>query len=100
MLKMKKFFRHEFYVGDVTTGLVSHGQLYQAGWEITREGSNELLLVDQSKYLCTTRTNCLQSEHVSDKLKNKNMMVLAFILFMLVLLPRCFDRVKLCDFKV
>ena len=38
--------RHEFIVGDVTTGLVSLGQLYQAGWKIDGEGSNELFLID------------------------------------------------------
>ena len=37
---------HEFIVGDVTTGLVSLGQLYQAGWKIDGEGSNELFLID------------------------------------------------------
>ena len=38
--------RHEFIVGDVTTGLVSLGQLYQAGWRIDGEGNIELFLVD------------------------------------------------------
>ena len=38
--------RHEFIVGDVTTGLVSLGQLYQAGWKTDSEGSGELFLID------------------------------------------------------
>jgi hypothetical protein len=38
--------RHEFIVGDVTTGLVPLGQLYQAGRKITGEGGDELFLVD------------------------------------------------------
>ena len=38
--------RREFIVGDVTTGLVSLGQLCQAGWKINGEGSGELFLID------------------------------------------------------
>ena len=37
--------RHQFIIGDVTTGLVSLGQLYQAGWKICGDG-DELVLTD------------------------------------------------------
>ena len=37
--------RHQFLIGDVTTGLVSLGQLYQAGWKICGDG-DELVLTD------------------------------------------------------
>ena len=39
------FLRHQFIIGDVTTGLVSLGQLYQAGWKICGDG-DELVLTD------------------------------------------------------
>ena len=42
--------RHQFVVGDVTTSLISLGQLYQLGWRITEaQGSDKLCLVDPEK---------------------------------------------------
>ena len=42
--------RHQFVVGDVTTSLISLGQLYQLGWRITEaQGSEQLCLVDPEK---------------------------------------------------
>ena len=38
--------RHEFIVGDVTTGLLSLGQLYQSGWKISPETDDGLFLID------------------------------------------------------
>ena len=81
---------HEFIVGDATTGLVSLGQLYQAGWKIDGEGSGELFLIDprhkiKSKCLCTSRTSRLQSERLCVMWKNEKMMVTQmFLLFMCV----------------
>ena len=40
--------RHEFVVGDVTTSLISLGQLYQLGWRI-RDSNGQLCLKDPSK---------------------------------------------------
>lgn len=40
--------RHQFIIGDVTTGLVSLGQLYQAGWKICGDG-DELVLTDPNE---------------------------------------------------
>jgi len=42
--------RHQFVVGDVTTSLISLGQLYQLGWRITEaQGSEQLCLVDPER---------------------------------------------------
>ena len=41
--------RHEFIVGDVTTGLVSLGQLYQAGWKVTNSDGGNLFLTDPNE---------------------------------------------------
>ena len=42
--------RHQFVVGDVTTSLISLGQLYQPGWRITEaQGSEQLCLVDPER---------------------------------------------------
>ena len=40
--------RHEFVVGDVTTSLISLGQLYQLGWRIG-DSNGQLCLKDPSK---------------------------------------------------
>ena len=42
--------RHQFVVGEVTTSLISLGQLYQLGWRITEaQGTDKLCLVDPEK---------------------------------------------------
>ena len=42
--------RHQFVVGDVTTSLISLGQLYQLGWIITEaQGTDKLCLVNPKK---------------------------------------------------
>ena len=41
--------RHQFVVGDVTTSLISLGQLYQLGWRIEEDGNGQLCLKDPSK---------------------------------------------------
>ena len=41
--------RHEFIVGDVPSGLLSLGQLYQSGWKIISEESDDLYLVDPNR---------------------------------------------------
>ena len=41
--------RHEFIVGNVTTGLVSLGQLYQAGWKVSNSGDGKLFLTDPNE---------------------------------------------------
>ena len=87
---------HEFIVGDVTTGLVSLGQLYQAGWKIDGEGSNELFLIDpqdQIKVPVYFKNKSLQSEHVCVMLKNEKMMVTQmFLPFMCALWFKCLRK--------
>ena len=41
--------RHQFVVGDVTTSLISLGQLYQLGWRIEEDSNGQLCLKDPSK---------------------------------------------------
>ena len=42
--------RHQFVVGEVTTSLISLGQLYQLGWRITEaQGTDKLCLVDPER---------------------------------------------------
>ena len=41
--------RHQFVVGDVTTSLISLGQLYQLGWRIEEDGNGQFCLKDPSK---------------------------------------------------
>jgi hypothetical protein len=41
--------RHEFIIGDVTTGLLSLGQLYQSGWKVDGSDEGQLLLEDPNK---------------------------------------------------
>ena len=41
--------RHEFIIGDVTTGLLSLGQLYQSGWKVDSSDGGQLFLEDPNK---------------------------------------------------
>ncbi len=41
--------RHQFVVGDVTTSLISLGQLYQLGWRIGENNNGQLCLKDPNK---------------------------------------------------
>ena len=41
--------RHEFIIGDVTTGLLSLGKLYQSGWKVDGSDEGHLFLEDPNK---------------------------------------------------
>ena len=95
--------RHEFIVGDVTTGLVSLGQLYQAGWKIDGEGSNELFLIDPQDQIkvpvyFTNKSFAIRAcvRHVEEREDDDDSDVSSFHVRTIV---QVFEEMELCDFN-
>ena len=95
--------RHEFIVGDVTTGLVSLGQLYQAGWKIDGEGSNELFLIDPQDQIKVPvyfkkKSFAIRAfvRHVEEREDDGDSDVSSFHVRTIV---QVFEEMELCDFN-
>ena len=94
---------HEFIVGDVTTGLVSLGQLYQAGWKIDGEGSNELFLIDPQDQIKVpvyfkNKSFAIRAcvRHVEEREDDGDSDVSSFHVCTIV---QVFEEMELCDFN-
>ena len=95
--------RHEFIVGDVTTGLVSLGELYQAGWKIDGEGSNELFLIDPQDQIKVpvyfkNKSFAIRAcvRHVEEREDDGDSDVSSFHVCTVV---QVFEEMELCDFN-